>query len=220
MAIYYRSVLKREPINRWGRIGYREYLEIVQTEDISKFNYRKKIKFRLYIENDRIFIDEEKQAYFENCLKLVKNIDEIYSVSLWGNMETTKNYIGIIKKGDKLLSLITDKPLKIKGLLSTQRIVLPLSFNYKVVDIATKIKSCYENYTRGNKYIFYIYVSIKGNVVYMIYDLIPRKELKNWYKMKIIIPVGNWVTALEIMDEIKKLFDEEVKKMWMICKFF
>ncbi len=128
-------------------------------------------------------------------------------------METTKNYIGIIKKGDKLLSLITDKPLKIKGLLSTQRIVLPLSFNYKVVDIATKIKSCYENYTRGNKYIFYIYVSIKGNVVYMIYDLIPRNELKNWYKMKIIIPVGNWVTALEIMDEIKKLFEEEVKKM-------
>lgn len=128
-------------------------------------------------------------------------------------METTKNYIGIIKKGDKLLSLITDKPLKIKGLLSTQRIVLPLSFNYKVVDIATKIKSCYENYTRGNKYIFYIYVSVKENVVYMIYDLIPRNELKNWYKMKIIIPVGNWVTALEIMDEIKKLFEEEVKKM-------
>ena len=128
-------------------------------------------------------------------------------------MKTTINYIGIIKQGDKLLSLITDKPLKIKGLLSTQRIVLPLSFNYKVVDIATKIKSCYENYTRGNKYIFYIYVSIKGNVVYMIYDLIPRNELKNWYKMKIIIPVGNWVTALEIMDEIKKLFDEEVKKM-------
>lgn len=82
MAIYYRSILKREPINRWGRIGYREYLEIVRTEDISKFNYRKKLKFRLYNENDRIFIDEEKQAYFENCLKLVKNIDEIYSISL------------------------------------------------------------------------------------------------------------------------------------------
>lgn len=82
MAIYYRSILKREPINRWGRIGYREYLEIVQTEDISKFNYRKKIKFRLYVENERIFIDEEKQTYFENCLKLVKNIDKIYSFSL------------------------------------------------------------------------------------------------------------------------------------------
>lgn len=128
-------------------------------------------------------------------------------------MKTTINFISIIKQGNKLLSLITDKQLKIKGLLSTQKIVLPLSYNYKVVDIATKIKSCYENYTRGNKYIFYIYVSIKGNVVYMIYDLIPRNELKNWYKMKIIIPVGNWVTALEIMDEIKKLFDEEVKKM-------
>lgn len=129
-------------------------------------------------------------------------------------MKTTINYIGIIKQGDKILSLITDKPLKIKGLLSTQKIVLPLSFNYKVVDIATDIKSCYENYTKGNsKYIFYIYVSIKGNVVYMIYDLIPRKELKSWYKMKIIIPVGKWVTALEIMNEIKKLFDEEVKKM-------
>lgn len=82
MAIYYRSILKRETINRWGRIGYREYIEIVQTENISKFNYRKKIKFRLYIENDRIFIDEENQAYFENCLKLVKNNDEIYSFSL------------------------------------------------------------------------------------------------------------------------------------------
>lgn len=129
-------------------------------------------------------------------------------------MKTTINYIQLIKQGDKLLSLITDKPLKIKGLLSTQKIVLPLSLNYKVVDIATDIKSCYENYTKGNaKYIFYIYVSIKGNVVYMIYDLIPRNELKSWYKMKIIIPMGKWVTALEIMNEIKKLFDEEVKKM-------
>jgi hypothetical protein len=82
MAIYYRSILKREPINRWCRIGYREYLEIVQTEDISKFNFRKKLKFRRFNENDRIFIDEEKQAYFENCLKLVKNNDEIYSFSL------------------------------------------------------------------------------------------------------------------------------------------
>lgn len=82
MVIYYRSILKREPINRWGRIGYREYLEIVQTEDISKFNFRKKLKFRKFNENDRIFIDEEKQAYFENCLKLVKNNDEIYSFSL------------------------------------------------------------------------------------------------------------------------------------------
>lgn len=129
-------------------------------------------------------------------------------------MKTTIYYIGVIRQGDKLLSLITDKPLKIKGLLSTQKIVLPLSFNYKVVDIASEIERCYENYTKGNsKYIFYIYVSIKGNVVYMIYDLIPRNELKSWYKIKIIVPIGNWVTALEIMNEIKKLFDEEVKKM-------
>lgn len=129
-------------------------------------------------------------------------------------MKTTINYIGIIKQGDKLLSLITDKPLKIKGLLSTQKIVLPLSFNYKVVDIAADIKRCFENYTKSkSKYIFYIYVYIKGNVVYMIYDLKPHKELKSWYKMKIILPLGKWVTALEIMNEIKKLFDEEVKKM-------
>lgn len=59
-------------------------------------------------------------------------------------MKTTINYIGIIKQGNKLLSLITDKPL---------------SFNYKVVDIASEIKRCYENYTKGNsKYIFYIYM--------------------------------------------------------------
>lgn len=129
-------------------------------------------------------------------------------------MKTTINYIEIIKQGDKLLLLIADKPIKVKGLLSTQKIVLPISFNYKVVDIATDIKRCYENYTKSkSKYIFYIYVSIKRNVVDMIYDLTPRKELKSWYKMKIIIPVGKWVTALEIMNEIKKLFDEEVKKM-------
>lgn len=136
-------------------------------------------------------------------------------------MKTMINYIGIIKQGDKLLSIITDKPLKIKGLLSTQKIVLPLSFNYKVVDLATEIKRCYEHYTKGNsKYNFYVYISIKGNVVHMIYDLIPRKELKSWYKLKIILPIGNWVTALEIMNQIKKLFEEEVKKMWMIYKFF
>lgn len=82
MAIYYRSILKREPINRWGRMGYREYIEIVRTDDISKYNYRKRIKFHLVSENERIFIDEEKQTYFENCLKLVKNTDEIYSFSL------------------------------------------------------------------------------------------------------------------------------------------
>ena len=82
MDTYYRSILKREPINRFGRIGYREYLEIVQTEDISKYNYRKKIKFKLYKQDDRIFIDGERQAYFENCLKLVKNSNEIYSFSL------------------------------------------------------------------------------------------------------------------------------------------
>lgn len=129
-------------------------------------------------------------------------------------MKTTRYYIAVIKQNNKLLSLIMDKPLKIKGLLSTQKIVLPLSFEYKVVDIASEIKRCYENYTKGNsKYIFYIYVSIKGNVVYMIYDLIPRHELKSWYNMKIILPVGNWVTALEIMNDIKKLFDEEVKEM-------
>lgn len=129
-------------------------------------------------------------------------------------MKTSRNYIGIIKQGDKLLSVITDKPLKTKGLLSTQKIVLPLSFNYKVVDIADDIKRCYENYTKGNsKYIFYIYINIKENVVYMIYDVIPRNELKTWYKMKIIIPAGKWVAALEIMNEIKNLFEEEVKKM-------
>lgn len=129
-------------------------------------------------------------------------------------MKTKINYIAIIKQGDKLLSLITDKPLKVKGLLSTQKIVLPLSLNYKIVDLATEFKRCYEHYIKNkSKYIFYIYVSIKGNVVHMIYDLIPRKELKSWYKLKIILPIGNWVTALEIMTQIKKLFDEEVKKM-------
>lgn len=82
MSFYYRTVLKREPINRFGRLGYREYLEVVRTEDISKFNYRKKIKFRLYNFNDRVFIDEYKQACFENYLKSIKLSDTVYSISL------------------------------------------------------------------------------------------------------------------------------------------
>lgn len=63
MDTYYRSILKREPINRFGRIGYREYLEIVQTEDISKYNYRKKIKFKLYKQDERIFIKLKEVEY-------------------------------------------------------------------------------------------------------------------------------------------------------------
>lgn len=82
MAFYYRIVLKREPINRFGRLGYREYLEVVRTEDISKFNYRKKIKFRLYNFNDRVFIDEYKQACFENYLKSIKSADTVHSISI------------------------------------------------------------------------------------------------------------------------------------------
>lgn len=64
MAIYYRSILKREPINRWGRIGYREYLEIVQTENISKFNYRKKDEISIICRKRKNFHRRRKTNIF------------------------------------------------------------------------------------------------------------------------------------------------------------
>lgn len=46
MKYYYRETTKRVPINRFGKLGIRPYLEVVYTDHIEDFNYRKRIKFK------------------------------------------------------------------------------------------------------------------------------------------------------------------------------
>lgn len=43
--MYNREVTKREPVNKFGRLGYVLYSETVVTDDIDKFNARKKIRY-------------------------------------------------------------------------------------------------------------------------------------------------------------------------------
>ena len=45
MKYYSRIIYKREPINRYGKLGFVEYVEFVKTNSIDRFNYRKQIKF-------------------------------------------------------------------------------------------------------------------------------------------------------------------------------
>lgn len=49
---YSREVTKRVEVNRFGKLGYKLYQEMVMTDDISKFNHRKKIKFTKASEDD------------------------------------------------------------------------------------------------------------------------------------------------------------------------
>lgn len=46
MKYYYRFITKREKINKFGKIGYRRYQEVVYTNDISKYNKGNRIKFK------------------------------------------------------------------------------------------------------------------------------------------------------------------------------
>lgn len=204
MAIYYRSILKRETINRWGRIGYREYLEIVQTEDISKFNYRKKIKFRLYVENERIFIDEEKQTYFENCLKLVKN-DEIYSFSLsWKN---GAGIAGLIS--DKILTELSDITISINHL--TTYIPIPSSNISKFLnELTIKIKEEFENLINLETTIIYVSVVRKLSRVMTFLDFEYRTYPNLVAEVTLELPRVAWDLIFTVTEEIKDFFQENL----------
>lgn len=57
MKVYYREVTRRESINRFGKLGFALYLEVVITDDARHYNYRKHIKFK------ETTIDEIKETY-------------------------------------------------------------------------------------------------------------------------------------------------------------
>ena len=46
MKCYMSEVVQRVPINQFNKLGYILVKEFVKTDDISKFNYRKRIKFK------------------------------------------------------------------------------------------------------------------------------------------------------------------------------
>lgn len=63
MNYYYRKITKRVRVNRCGKIGFKPFLQVIKTDNIEKFNYKKKIKFspmpltinRENIEFDKIY---------------------------------------------------------------------------------------------------------------------------------------------------------------------
>lgn len=57
MKVYYREVTSRESINHYGKLGFALYLEVVITDDIKPYNYRKHIKF------EETTIEEIKEIY-------------------------------------------------------------------------------------------------------------------------------------------------------------
>lgn len=65
MKYYQRTVTKREPINRFGKLGYVPYVEHVKTNDITPYNKGKRILF-----------EETKDKSF----LLHKEHDVVYSV--------------------------------------------------------------------------------------------------------------------------------------------
>lgn len=71
MKLYSRKIMNREKINRFGRMGFVPYLEVVKTDDISKFNYRKQIKFEEYIDkqHDLNLYDENKIYSYQLSMK-------------------------------------------------------------------------------------------------------------------------------------------------------
>lgn len=47
MKYYERTITKREPINKFGKMGYKPYVEYVKTKSIEKYNKGKRILFEI-----------------------------------------------------------------------------------------------------------------------------------------------------------------------------
>ena len=71
--MYNREVTKREAVNKFGRLGYVLYSETVVTDDIDKYNARKKIKYReVTAEDDVIAAYIPDQIYTRKIKTLSK----------------------------------------------------------------------------------------------------------------------------------------------------
>ena len=98
MKYYSREVTKREPINRFGKLGFVLYKEMVKTNDIDKFNKNKRIKFTedeearkyLYHKNSNIIYSEKNNEEAANGYTFIYNTS-YYICICWINKEELKN---------------------------------------------------------------------------------------------------------------------------------
>lgn len=79
MIVYTRVITKREPLNKFGKLGFVEHTEVLvnPTEEILKeANYKKHIRFTKKIETNFDMTDIELIKSLENTG--AKNIDILY----------------------------------------------------------------------------------------------------------------------------------------------
>ena len=66
MKYYSRKVTKREPIDRFGKLGFVLYKEMVKTNNIEQFNKGKRIKFEEDLEvRQYLYHKDENYVYSE-----------------------------------------------------------------------------------------------------------------------------------------------------------
>lgn len=78
MNVYIRVITKREPMNRFGKLGYVEHTEVLvnpTNEVLSVANYKKHIKFRCFCTDFVGSLDELRTALTEYGFQ---NIDILY----------------------------------------------------------------------------------------------------------------------------------------------
>lgn len=79
---YVRQLMKRVPVNRFGKLGYRLYYEVVKTNNIEEYNYRKRIKFIPLVEYAIYSSSGSYIPYSEVLLKQsVIDSDYVYEIS-------------------------------------------------------------------------------------------------------------------------------------------
>ena len=79
MKVYARVITKREPISRFGKLGFVEHAEVLinPTDDILKeANYKKHIRFVKKFETDFNMTDFQIIKRFENTG--ISNVDILY----------------------------------------------------------------------------------------------------------------------------------------------
>lgn len=73
MWIYTRLITKREPINRFGKLGFVLYRQIVKTDDIEPFNKGKRIRFEpsMNMREHEKYMDIRKNVVIEEFVDIV-----------------------------------------------------------------------------------------------------------------------------------------------------
>lgn len=64
MKYYSREITKREPINRFGKLGFVLYKEMVKTNNIEQFNKGKRIKFEEDLEAKKYLYHKDKNYVY------------------------------------------------------------------------------------------------------------------------------------------------------------